>query len=318
MDEQDKTTQVIIVINPISGGHNKDEFVNSLGQYAETYRFNHRLLLTEGKGDLMRLRNLIRETKPDVVIAVGGDGTLLLVADAIMHTPITLGIIPFGSANGMAAELKIPKDYDKAMEVIFKGRTVAIDNLKVDHRYNCIHIGDMGLNAQIVKRFEEEKRRGLIGYARQFFRELPLSRQVRAVIITDTNRYVKGVHMIAFANARRYGTGAVLNPLGQLDDGYFELCVIKSLSFVALLYMLFSVFSGSVYKTRYARVIRCKEASIILRNKKKLTVQVDGEVIGERNHLHIAIQHKCLNIVVPNQVEKSFWDSLIAEDIEAE
>ncbi len=308
---------VIFVVNPISGGHNKAVFTEKIPVLAEKYNIAYQILYTKGEGDLMHLRNMIRSFRPEIVVAIGGDGTLLLVADAIMHTSMRLGIIPMGSANGMAAELKIPKDPEKALEVVFKGRTIAIDNLKVDHRYNCIHIGDMGLNAKIVKRFEEDKRRGLLGYARQFFRELPLSRQVRAVIQTDKARYVKGVHMIAFANARRYGTGAVLNPLGQLDDGYFELCVIKSLSFVALGYMLLSVFSGSVYKTRYARVIQCKEASIILRHKKKLTVQVDGEVIGERSRLHIAIQHKCLNVVVPNQTEPSFWDSLIAQGIEA-
>jgi len=317
MSELVEKSQVIIVVNPISGGNNKDAFVNTLDRYANLYHFEYKLLLTKGSDDLMRLRKLIKEVKPSIIIAVGGDGTLLLVAESIMHTPIKLGIIPFGSANGMAAELKIPSEHEKAMEVVFTGKSVAIDNLKVDHRYNCIHIGDMGLNAKIVKRFEEEKQRGFLGYAKQFFRELPLSRQVRAVIITDTNRYVKGVHMIAFANARRYGTGAILNPLGQLDDGYFELCIIKSLSFVALLYMLFSVCSGSVYKTRYAQVIRCKEANIILRNKKKLTVQVDGEVIGERSRLHIAIQHKCLNIIVPNHTEASFWDALLAEGIES-
>ncbi len=311
-------TKVVIVVNPIAGGDNKDAFIQSLDRYASAYQFTYELLKTTGKNDLMHLRNAIKAVRPEIVIAVGGDGTLLLVADAIMHTSMKLGIIPMGSANGMAAELKIPKQPEEALRVIFEGRAIAIDNIKVDHRYNCIHIGDMGLNAKIVKRFEENKRRGFIGYVKQFFRELPLSREVRAVIQTDKKRYVKGVHMIAFANARRYGTGAVLNPLGQLDDGYFELCIIKSLSLVALFYMLLTVFSGSVYKTRYARVIRCKEAIIFLRNKKKLTVQVDGEVIGERNRLHIAIQHKCLNVMVPNQTAPSFWDSLIAQGIEME
>lgn len=293
--------KTIFLINPISGGCNKSVFINSLASYALRYNFDYEILLTSGKNDLMHLRNLIRRISPEIVVAVGGDGTVLLAASALMHTEMSLGIVPFGSANGMATELKIPKNAAQAMAVIFEGTTMRIDSLKVAHRYNCIHIGDMGLNAKVVKRFEADSRRGLFGYTKQFFREILCSRSVRTVIITEHGRYVNNVHMIAFANAQKYGTGAVLNPLGKLNDGYFELCLIKSLSLMALFHII-ALFTRRkpISGSPYMQIIRCKEARIILRNKKKLTVQVDGELIGQYSKLHIGIEHKCLKVSVPH------------------
>jgi YegS/Rv2252/BmrU family lipid kinase len=300
-------------VNPIAGGNSKTEFLESLEHYADLHGFSYELYVTTGEQDRAAIEKRIEQYQPEKVIAVGGDGTLLMVAETIMHTDIRLGIVPAGSANGMAAELNIPSDPDEAMQVIFEGRCIRIDNLKVNGKYNCIHIGDMGLNAKVVHRFEKEKRRGLLGYARQFFREMPLSNPAKAIITTEKGRFVKKAHMIAFANARRYGTKALLNPIGRLDDGYFELCVIKSLSFKALFYILLSVFNGALYRTRYARIIRCQWAEIKLKKKNSLPVQVDGEFIGEYNQVRVEIEPRCLRVMVPANLEPSFWDEIILD-----
>ncbi|MEN7549189.1 diacylglycerol kinase family protein [Rapidithrix thailandica] len=305
--------KLLFVVNPISGDNDKKGFLDSLEGFAYRYIFEYDLFLTTGNHDKKQLNRLVNREKPDIVVAVGGDGTVLLVAEVVMHTNIRLGIIPYGSANGMAAELNIPNHKEEALKVLLQGKSVAIDNLKINQTHNCIHIGDIGFNARMVKRFETDRMRGFKGYAKQFFKEFSLSKKIKVDIQTEKKRYTKSAHMIAFANARRYGTKALLNPIGKLDDGYFELCILKDLSVRVLFLILLSWFTGSMYKTRFAEIIRCKKARIQLHKNKRMTVQVDGEVIGDKNTISIDVEPSCLHVMVPKEPSGKFLDLLVAE-----
>ncbi|MDW7693431.1 YegS/Rv2252/BmrU family lipid kinase [Flammeovirgaceae bacterium SG7u.111] len=293
--------KAIFVINPIAGGEKKTTFRRKLDFYAQKYKFVYRVYLTIGRHDKRNIKELAKEYKPDVIVAVGGDGTLRLVAKVVMHTDMQLGLVPFGSANGMAAELEVPINKDQAMEVIFrKGVVLPIDNLRINKKHCCMHIGDVGFNAKLVKHFESEKKRGLRSYAKHFFKELRFSQSSKFIIKTDTLKRKTSAHMVAFANARRYGTGALLNPVGRINDGYFELCIIKDISFkVLLLSILLRFFARSLYHTRFAKIIRCRSATIKLRHKQRLPLQADGEILGDKHAVHIDIEPQCINMIVP-------------------
>ncbi len=305
--------KLLFVINPIAGGVDKSIFKAKLEAFVARHHLEHHTYFTTGKDDEANIRDLLQIHEPSMAVAVGGDGTLLMVAKCILHSSVTLGIIPYGSANGMAAELQIPNDKQEALETLLNGKEIVIDTLLIDKQYPCLHIGDVGFNAKIVKRFEEDKQRGLLGYAKHFFREFRFSQRMKSIVITDKNKQKVKCHMIAFANARKYGTGALLNPIGKLDDGFFELCIIKTISFRVFLLVLATFFSGTVYKTKFAKIIRCSKAQIKLKRNKTMTVQIDGEIIGERNKLDIEIISRSLRVRVPAVTSPKFTDYLVAD-----
>ncbi|MBX2842147.1 MAG: hypothetical protein KTR26_10265 [Flammeovirgaceae bacterium] len=304
--------KLLFIINPISGGWSKNAFTDSLEDFSKKHHFHYEVYQTTGKKDKQSLQEIISDNKPDMLVAVGGDGTLVLAAGLILHTNIKLGVIPFGSANGMATELNIPTNREEAFRVLFHGQPIKIDTIKIDGKYNCVHIGDIGFNAKMIKAFEKEKKRGRLSYARQFLREFKFSQTIKFKIVSENGNYESSAHMIAFANARKYGTKAVINPIGKLDDGYFELCIIKRISFKVLLLIILATLTGSVYKSKFVKIIRCKKAKIVLKKHKKMTLQADGEILGERNKIQLEIQPESLNIIVPNKGEKSGLSSLIS------
>ena len=163
------------------------------------------------------------------VIAVGGDGTVKLAAQCLLHTNIPLGILPAGSANGMAKELNIPINTNKALDLAVNGATKSIHLVKINEEI-CIHLSDIGFNAFVVKKFEDNKRRGMWGYVKAAWKVLWNNRRMRVKIKTDNTWAMRSAAMIVIANATRYGTGAIINPRGKLDDEVFEVIVVKKLS----------------------------------------------------------------------------------------
>ncbi|RXK86126.1 diacylglycerol/lipid kinase family protein [Filimonas effusa] len=235
----------------------------------------------------------IKECAPDRVIAIGGDGTLKLVAGLLIDSHISMGIIPGGSANGMAAELNIPQDETTALEIAVKGKSHAIDLIKINEEW-CIHLSDMGLNASLLRHFEQIPQRGMLGYLRAFWRLL-LDRKYPRLnlhLITDGVHLRRHAIMAVIANATRYGTGAVINPDGRINDGWMELVIIRRLAIAELFKMMVTRKPFNRYNIE---IIRCRQLDMKARPASPF--QVDGEYLGTADHVKAAIYPAALQIV---------------------
>lgn len=298
----------LFVVNPISGGNDKSAFYRFIEEENISRNFTYKLYITTGKEDESTLKKLISRHIPEVMVAVGGDGTLLLVARLAMNTAIKVALIPCGSANGMSKELNIPKIPDLSLSlnpserfrdcwgIIRREKIRKLDLLQINNTYHSLHLSDIGLNAKIVKRFEEAKIRGYFGYARLFIKELKQKKRISYQLVADGKKYRGKAYMIVIANATMYGTGAVINPVGKLDDGVFEICLIKKIKFVSLIRSLLSIFKRKLQPRKdLMRVVVCKNASIEL--QKSEILQVDGEVIGEVKKVVVKILPKIINVI---------------------
>jgi len=236
----------------------------------------YRIFSTSEADNLENLKKEIADFNPAVVVAVGGDGTCNLVANAIINTEIIMGIIPLGSANGLATELGIPKTLEDPLDLLLTENIKIIDTILINNKL-CLHISDIGLNARIIKRFEEEKVRGVYGYARQFFKEFLGAKPSRFTFYLENGRTVKKhAHVVAIANASKYGTGALINPLGIIDDGKFELVIVKPYSFVGFFSIAAAIFMGYLDKIKYVEIESFKRIKI---NKHKLQLwHSDGKI----------------------------------------
>ena len=301
-------TQFLFVVNPISGDKDKSSFYEFIKDEIGAHSVPYEIFRTTGKDDDLKLKKLYLRLRPEVIVAVGGDGTLHLVAKIARKSSTKIGLIPFGSANGMAKELNIPKIPDRTLSlipserfvacwnIIKKGKVQEVDMLQINKMHFCIHLSDIGLNAKIVKRFEAGKTRGYLAYARLFIKELQQKKRISYQVFANGKRYRGKGYMIVLANARKYGTGAVINPLGNVNDGIFEICIVKQVKFVTLLRSFFSIFNAKLRKREdLIKVVACKKATIELKHPQ--TLQVDGEVVGDVRKVDIKIVPKALKII---------------------
>jgi diacylglycerol kinase (ATP) len=291
--------KILFVINPNAGPKGKSELLSQLHALLGLLVIDCKQFIMTGADDFKAIENEIRIFQPDIVTAVGGDGTCNLVAQLVMNTPIAMGIIPFGSANGMATELNIPKGMNAAMLNLLKGIPKSIDLLLINEKDIAMHLSDVGLNAKIVKRFTIENKRGLWRYIIHFFTEYFLLKHYPFIINCDGKTSLRKAISITFANASKYGTGAVINPIGIIDDGKFELCIIKPFPWYYLLPLTLKFFYGNLTNSKYVEIIRCSEASIT--TKKKLVLQVDGEIKQKVNTVSVRILPKFLKVLVPKE-----------------
>lgn len=239
------------------------------------------------------IKQKANEAKPDKIVAVGGDGTVKLAAQCCMEANIPLCILPAGSANGMAKELGIPADPKDAMTIITDGCVKKIHLVEVNGEL-CIHLSDIGFNAFMMKKFETFHTRGMWGYAKALWQVLRIHSYMQVEIKVDGEKKRKRAAMIVIANATKYGTGALINPDGTLEDDKFEVIVMKKISLLEIFKMMvthrpYNPAKTEVYQTGYIQI----------NSKKKAHFQVDGEYLGKVNHVKACIKPDALEVVVP-------------------
>lgn len=287
-------SNILFVINPKAGSQKKDyESIIKSHPVAQQYQC-HFFYLTEKESN-ETLEDKIKILQPKVITAVGGDGTISYVAKKILGTPIKLGIIPGGSANGMAKELNISEDINIALNNIEKGYFKKTDILYINNLL-CLHLADIGLNARLIKYFEEGNIRGHWGYAKVALKVFFSQRFMRVNIVSDNKVIRKKAVMIVIANASKYGTGAVINPKGTPYDGVFEVVIIKQMGLMTLLKMWFKPLGLMPY---HIEVIPAQEVTI--QTHRKIHFQVDGEYIGKVQKINAYIVPGNLNIIIPEE-----------------
>lgn len=230
---------------------------------------------------------------PELVVAVGGDGTLKLVAESIFELPVQLGIVPTGSANGLAREMGIPSQLPHALEILEKENTLKIHLIRINDQL-CIHLADIGLNAFLVKKFEQNQKRGLWGYLLAALKAFWKRYRMQFDLELDGEKLHFHAFMLVFANATRYGTGAWINPIGRLDDDQFEVVVIRRIS------LLDGIKLGLGLKSWEPKAIRVFQGQKLrLKLRRPVHFQVDGEYLGKVKEIKAELIPASLTVRVP-------------------
>lgn len=285
---------ILFIINPISGDKDKNELIQLIEEKISPELF--KIFLTTGNKDLEKIKSEIENFNPEIIAVAGGDGTCNMVSSLLINTSRKLGIIPVGSANGLATDLNIPKDISGAVDLIIEGYSQKIDVLKINDKL-CLHLSDVGFNAKIVQRFARESKRGWWSYGKHLLRELFIFKIYKFEIGFDKNYLKKRAISVTIANSSRFGTGAIINPEGKIDDGYFELCIIKPFPWYYIFPITVKFFRGTLKQSKYVKILKCKTATI--RCKKEVLLQIDGEVIMRTKTITASILPGALQIIAP-------------------
>lgn len=289
--------KVLLVVNPISGGIDKAEIIDYLEKRFDQEKRDLSLYYTSGKNDLEQLTDIINEMQPERVLIIGGDGTIKLLAGIIKETSIPIGLFPAGSANGLAENLDLPPDLEGQAEIALGNNYVDLDCISVNGEI-CLHISDIGLNAELIRNYEEGNIRGKLGY---FLQSIPTLLKsdfpFHFRINIEGQTHERQGFLLAVANARKYGTGATINPGGKFNDGKFEILLFKKFNIPQIL----KTFQEDVVLSEdFVEIFPAKKAKIEC--AKSLPFQVDGEYFGEVKTVEATISPLKVKIAVPQEL----------------
>jgi YegS/Rv2252/BmrU family lipid kinase len=287
--------KALFVVNPIAGGNDKTQIIDAVNSYAESIGVGLVYFETTGRDDAKAILELHKKEPLQRVIVVGGDGTVKFVAETLEAKDVIIGFIAAGSANGLAVDLDFPTDIDTQIATAFGDSVMALDMICINDM-KSLHLSDIGLNAEMIQKYENGTIRGKLGYAIQAINTLTSSEApFHATISANGNTIETDAKMIVIANSQKYGTGVTINPSGKMDDGLFEIVILKNLDF--------SVFSKIVMGNM---PLDTGDIEIIATDKATITTnvpvhfQVDGEYCGEETKLDIKMLHRQMRLAVPN------------------
>ena len=286
---------ILLVVNPISGDVDKSDIVLLTKAFGEKINCNVVVFETSATSDVERLRYFYAEYLPDRIIVAGGDGTVKMVAEAMEHLHVIVGILPAGSANGLATDLNLPTTIEENLPIAFGDEFIEMDLISING-LKSLHLSDLGLNADLVKNYESSNVRGMWGYALQTYTTLRHLEPPFFVTITANNRTINCLaRMIVIANSKKYGTGVIINPNGEMNDGKFELVIIKSLD----LALFGKIITGNMpFDSEDIEIISTDKATIT--TNVPVNFQIDGEYIGAETKLEIKILTKQMKVTIPS------------------
>ena len=286
----------MFIVNPISGKQKQTGIRDVIEKWINREQYDHSIVITEKGGDATDFARQAVTGGIDVVVAVGGDGTVNEVGQALVNTPVAMGIIPSGSGNGLARHLKIPFNYKKAIQVINKGNIRKIDTATVNEKV-FLSVAGIGYDAFVAKKFAKAPKRGFISYFRIVSSEYPGYKPKKYEIEMDGQKIVRRAMLLTFANSNQFGNNTSIDPEASIDDGYIDVCIVRRIPLLLLpLYVPF-LFTRTFHKTQYIEIFKAREVKIL--RKKGKTIHFDGDPFKMDKALEMKINPLSLKIIVP-------------------
>ncbi len=289
-------------MNPISGTVEKASIPAMIEKYLDHEKFSYSIVSSEYAGHASLLAREAKEKGIDIVVAVGGDGTVNEVARAIIHSDTALGIIPCGSGNGLARHLLMPLNVRKSIEVINACEIHQLDFGTINE-YPFFCTCGMGFDAFISQKFAEGKQRGIIGYAENILKS-GLSYQPETYEIIDDSGTVKyQAFLISCANASQYGNNAYIAPQASMSDGMLDVIIMEPFDLIEAPQISIEMFNKTLDQNSKIKTFRTKELHI--RRSKAGVIHYDGDPIMAGEDLHVKIHERGINIIINPFGDKS-------------
>ena len=293
MGAASSSAKLLFIVNPGSGNQ-QINYSEAIALYFKGQSQEIQIFELPKNCSQEKIKQTIDQSRADRVIAVGGDGTLKLVAECLQGANTPIGIIPAGSANGMAKELGIPLELDAALQVAANGQPKKIHAIKVNGEL-CIHLADIGFNAYIIKRFDSLPSRGMLGYAKAAWQALWSHHKMEIALEIKGKQIKTQAAMVVIANATSYGTGVKINPEGDLSDDLFEVILVKKYTVLEILKVRFTEL---LFNPEKIELFHTKD--LCIKTKHKVHFQVDGEYLGKVNRVEAIILPAAITIICPS------------------
>ncbi len=287
--------KVLILINPISGFGKQKNIENLISDNVDATLLNVDIEYTKHQGHAHQLaKKAIGEY--DVIVAVGGDGTVNEVGSALIGSNTALAIIPTGSGNGLARYLKIPLSPDRALQLLNSFHLKNIDTIKVNE-FHSLNVAGIGFDAHISHLFAKKKHRGLIAYIRLVAAEFTGYKASGYSLKVDDVKMKVKAFLISFANSSQYGNNFHIAPDAQIDDGLIDVCIVRDFPKIATPALLVSMLRQDYTMGFFDKIVKAK--NIVIEHPYNLSGHVDGEPVFLGKRIVVSINPLSLKVVVP-------------------
>ncbi|MCF2578510.1 MAG: YegS/Rv2252/BmrU family lipid kinase [Prevotella sp.] len=294
--------KAVFVINLISGTSDKAAIPGLIDQYLDKTKFEYEIAITQYAGHASEIATKAKDDGVDVVVAVGGDGTVNEVARAIVHSNTALGIIPCGSGNGLARHLLLPLNVRKAIDVINRNEVRQLDyGIINDYPFFCTC--GMGFDAFVSMKFAEAGKRGPITYVENVLRE-GLKYKPETYTIEDDNGTLQyKAFLISCANASQYGNNAYIAPQASMSDGLMDVIIMEPFDVFEAPQISIEMFSKTLDKNSKIKTFRTRHLHI--HRDKPGVIHYDGDPVMTGADIDIELKPKGINIIVNTMADRS-------------
>jgi len=281
----------LFIHNPISGG-SKSNFIKIFESQKHKFS-NHRIINTTHRGHAKELAAKYKNDF-DVIVAVGGDGTVNEVASALVNTNTIMGIIPQGSGNGFSNHLGISLNKIKALNALLLNNEQTIDSILIQ-KNTFVNVAGIGFDGHITQLFNQTKSRGLWSYARlvltEFFKFKEFDYTLRA-----NNETLKGTaFIIALANSSQYGNNFTIAPNAKSNDGLVNVLIFKKPSIWDAPFIIWQIFKGKSINKKYGTEVVSNTLTLQHPNQ---PIHLDGEFVTlNTTELSLRVEPSSLQVI---------------------
>jgi YegS/Rv2252/BmrU family lipid kinase len=295
--------RICVIFNPVARGNKARRFRARL----EDIGRNATLKLTRCAGDARTLASEAVKEGFETIVAAGGDGTLNEVLNGIGNAPegfarARLGVLPLGTVNVLARELRLPKKLDAAWEVILNGREARIDlacaeSGPADRRERrwFAQLGGAGLDARAIELvdWQLKKQIGPLAYVYAGLKAL-VEKQPR--LVADANGRTWEAELVLVGNGRLYGGDFKTFHEARIDDGLLDVCLFPRINIFTLLRCAGPLLLANRLPEGVVR--RFQADSFTLTSPTNRAFELDGELAGQLP-VTFSVERQRLRVIVP-------------------
>tara|TARA_B100001741_G_scaffold313764_1_gene321815 strand:+ start:8528 stop:9400 length:873 start_codon:yes stop_codon:yes gene_type:complete len=287
--------KIRFIINPISGKAQHKGLESRIEKLLDLNKFDFDYLYTERAKHATELAQQAAHENIDVVVAVGGDGTMNECAKGLLGSQTALAVLPCGSGNGFAFHFGMDRNIKKAIKQLNISDFKTIDTCTANG-VPFFNVSGVGFDSHIANLFATTKVRGFSSYIKLVLRECANYPAQDYCLEYDGKKEVYNAVIISWANASQFGNGAQISPESKVDDGLIEICVLKDFKRYLVPVLLYRLFTGKIHQSKYMTIIKTKSISIFCQNGQS---HLDGEGQDLGNEIHIDTHPKTLKVFIP-------------------
>jgi len=287
--------KICFIVNPISGVGRQKVIEKLIDRHLDRTLFDYEIRYTKAAKHATELASNAVANNFNIVVAVGGDGSVNEITKGLIGSNAAMAVIPTGSGNGFARHLKIPLNLKKAMQVINNAQERLIDSIQFNNE-TFINVAGIGFDAHIGWEFAKFGKRGLSSYLKVIIREFPKYKVQDFELIINGKSLHKKAFLITFANGSQWGNNAHIAPLADIADGLMDIAILKDFSFLNVISIGSKLFRKTLHHSKYLEIIKAKEVIVKQANT---YAHIDGEPIEIGNTISIKVNPLSLRVIVP-------------------
>lgn len=288
--------KILFIINPISGVGKKNLIPPLIEKYLDKTKFTYQIINTQYRSHGAEIA-ANEKFNYDAIVAVGGDGSVNEIGSALVGSDCALAIIPCGSGNGLARHAKIPLKFVQAIDRINEFNVKKIDAGKVNDKIFLGTCG-FGFDALVAKKFDEFHKRGFTSYVRLVLSEFKKYEPNTYSFEIDGLKHERLALLCSVANSSQFGNGFTISPLSDLQDGKFELILLKPIGLSKFPFLARRFFNGTINKSKnFESYVFEKSIVINILNKRESFLHLDGESSGSFSTFRLEIIPLGLNLI---------------------